>query len=292
MTTFLNWAARHPIATLGAIILYSIAMIAAHDHVQSLAYWCYQKFGRSTLNLAVTVGSCCALAAIAWRLFSSFRTTGNRAAKALYCIGTLVLLAVSYNALFYTNVEAIHFAQYALPAIPIFALTRRFRETIFYTALIGVIDECYQYFFIYQARFRSHLDFNDMVLNLLGAAVACVLIMLLVDPQRFPPAERRSPRGTGFKQLARSPLLIITLLLVLVCCTLFATGLMRVDAVAGEPRPPLLLSIDGPHQAFWKHTPWDKRYHDLRPAEGLLLLIALFCLYLPLDRLWRGPRPR
>lgn len=288
MTTLLNWAARHRVIMLTLIGVYSSVMIAAHDSVQNFTFGCYARFGRERFNLGVTIASLCILAFITWRAAASFRTSRDRAAKAAYCAGSLLLLIASYNLLFYTNVEAIHFVQYALLAPPIFALTQRFSETIFFASLIGVIDECYQYFFIYQSRYRTHLDFNDMVLNLLGAATACVLILLLLDPAKLRKPLQRRVRPTGFRGLIRSPMLIATTVIVAACSVLFATGLMRVDAVPGEPQPLLLLSADGANQPFWKQTPWGKRHHDLRPLEGVLLLGGLFLLFAPMDRLLRG----
>jgi VanZ family protein len=79
------------------------------------------------------------------------------------------------------NVENIHFPQYAVLTLTIFALFKHFGATVFWVTLSGVFDEGYQYFVLYRNNNIVYLDFNDIVLNLIGAGIGVALIYTLSD---------------------------------------------------------------------------------------------------------------
>lgn len=77
--------------------------------------------------------------------------------------------------------EAIHFIQYAFLAIPVFALTLRPSQTVFWAALMGALNEAYQYFVLYPDNREVYFDFDDIVLNLIRAGIGVVMIFTLSD---------------------------------------------------------------------------------------------------------------
>ena len=81
---------------------------------------------------------------------------------------------LAYRGLFAVNSEAIHFVQYGILALLLIPLVRRCGETIVLVTLLGILDEAYQYWVLH-GDWGVYYDFNDVVLNLLGAAMGVLV---------------------------------------------------------------------------------------------------------------------
>jgi len=92
----------------------------------------------------------------------------------------LVLMFLSDHYLIVNNIERIHYPQYAALAL-LLGLSLRDEMLIFFvTSFAGFVDEFLQ--FVMDPMKTNYLDFNDIVLNILGAAAGVVLLMGLRKP--------------------------------------------------------------------------------------------------------------
>ncbi len=173
--------------------------------------------------------------------------------------------------------EFVHFLQYALLAVPLFALTRRYGDTVVWITLLGALDEAYQYAVLHQHR-TIYYDFNDVLLNLLGGGMGVILIFAGTAG-----ALSGWQAGPSINRLHSPARLTLALIL--------ATGILlrllgHLHGAPGEAGVPLLLLSRSPSPpTFWTQVPWGKRFHILQPLPAVLLMLILIAFYATLDHL-------
>lgn len=123
-----------------------------------------------------------------WHFFTQYLNKKNQQIIFYLWLVWIVMVLFINHYLLATALENIHFVQYAIiallflwaikPAQPLDLdnLLLLIAKTLFWVTLAGIIDEFMQYLWI-TASYSKHLDFNDFVLNLMGA-IAGVLIYL------------------------------------------------------------------------------------------------------------------
>jgi len=122
-----------------------------------------------TRFIAVTV---CLL--IAGYLFHRWRGGVNRTVAVLAWLGTAGAMVTGMTIITTTDVEMIHFLQYGLLAWMLARAldpdkTRWPLQTLMFLTLgLGIVDELNQYFYLTRNN-SSYIDFNDFVLNQIGA---------------------------------------------------------------------------------------------------------------------------
>jgi hypothetical protein len=203
----------------------------------------------------------------------------QRFQKTICWFFTISLVIVSYQLLVVFNVEIIHYPQYAILAILVYALVKRFGETIFWVTLAGAFDEAYQYFFLLRDNVQVHFDFNDIVLNLIGGGIGIVLIYTLLD---LKPDIHLFHRNTSRKW---NTMMIWVLggCIVIGGIFLYAVGILRFYPEA-TPSPPLIvLSRVPPPTQFWIHPTIGKPYHIFHPIEGIVITAILIACYAWMD---------
>ena len=273
------WFSRNKVLTVLLIAGYSLLVIFGHGAVSAIADWVTNTVTRSVFNGTTTALLLGVLTLLTIGLVRNLSAIRQSPFGLLFALATPLLAIAAYNTLFVTNVECIHFLQYALLAIPLFALTGHYGGTVLATTLIGAIDETWQYLWIYRDVPTVYFDFNDIILNLLGAGLGVTALYLLgaIRGAAAPVAEEPALRTHRFV------LLLPAVVGVVLALTLLA-GLVRIypDAVA-DGRIPALSHAPAPVE-FWKRFPWGKTYHLLHPFEGLFLAQGLLLFYGLLDR--------
>ncbi len=199
-----------------------------------------------------------------------------------------------------TALENIHFAQYAfLGLLFIWALKPLIlskpiliAKTLFWVSLAGIIDESMQYTWI-TASYSKHLDFNDFLLNLMGA-IAGVLVYFTYHINAV---QMRNSIKFNFNNhywqvlnsLRSSPEVLVTLLFSCIIMVLsyfdyiqFSTtiaineggfGLINSHSSLFFERLPNLLGS-------WENAFNRGKYYILSPLQGLLVfLIVTFGFY-------------
>jgi len=274
VTPLISWFSGHRLFTLVFAGSYFSAAVLGHELVSRASVWVENKFTRVVYNNIIAVFSIFLAVIFFFIIFNKLKKEKQKTLKIIYWCFTAIITAVAFRTLLVNNIESIHFIQYAILSLPVFALTGSFGETVFWITLLGAVDEAYQYFILYDYARDVYFDFNDIILNLIGGGIGVVVIYTLF---------RREPISSfpSSKKWRKTPLIIFS---VIMACSvaLYLSGLMRFYPEAGSKALILLSRVPAPDQ-FWITLEWGKTYHVLSPFEGTLLAVILICVYAFLD---------
>ncbi|MGB9601029.1 MAG: hypothetical protein ACPL7I_10790, partial [Myxococcota bacterium] len=90
-------------------------------------------------------------------------------------------LLLFYYILFVSNVEAVHYFQYAIIAVMIFKISDNLLYSFVASTILGVVDEAYQYYVLYAGVKGLYLDYNDMLFNVHGAIIGLVFYLIVTE---------------------------------------------------------------------------------------------------------------
>jgi len=254
---------------------YFIAIVLLHDRMAHVSEWLEHTLTMPVYNKVMAVFGLIVLAAFLAGIVSRIMKGKDRLFKASCLMFTAFFMVVSSRMLLVLNAECIHFFQYALLSIPVFALTLHFGETVFWVTLLGAVDEAYQYFFLYPG--FNYYDLNDVLLNLLGGAIGAVTLLIVLDEEVY-----NSSAGSLTRRRARGAALATISLLVVGGFMLFSTGNIQVYPADASPGTIVLVRGVSPSEGFWSPSR-GKIYHILRPAEGAAVIVLLLGLYSIMD---------
>ncbi len=192
--------------------------------------------------------------------------------KLAYFTLTLLLIFFSFKNLLVVHSEIIHFPQYALIALLLFPIIKNLPETLFLTIVLGLVDECYQYFVLAPQK-TAYLDFNDMWLNTLGGGLGILLAGTVFPKHLNPKKNYLGVDGILFKGL-----ISITAIFAL----FFFSGFMGYNQEI-HPHATYFLFKEEP-QSFWTEADFDVVYHIVRPLEGILAIAFYFWVLFPLEK--------
>jgi hypothetical protein len=243
-------------------------------------------YGFEAMQSAADIGSYALLVSVSLAVVILHRRLKWRAVcHAGYWIITGLMMYVADRTLIVNNIERIHFPEYALMAL-LLGLAIRDANLVFLTAsFAGFADELLQ--FLMNPQRTAYLDFNDIVLNILGAGFGAALLI----------AFRRRPVTVpaSYEETVRSVLKIAAGFLGgLVLIVLFAGRFVPVVDVATDRsviadvngKLSFILSFER-HDDFWITSDYGKVFHVLSPMEGSLLIGFLLILFLVSLR-WLG----
>lgn len=271
----LNWLSNHKRVAAALVLVYFVLNVFTHGLVQQIAKWIQDELTVSRTNSLVTIIALATLPLFIAVVFFRLRSAPHKLLKLFYCVVTAGLVVGSYTKLFMINMESIHFPQYALIAILVFAIMPRFGETILMVTILGAIDEAHQYW-VLDKDADLYLDFNDMILNLQGAAIGVMLLALLIRSK--PTAPRSSPYS--LVQLFKSPAFITAAGVAGVTLVLYLLGEIALYLDSGAW---IVLRRIGPPGEFWITSYWGKTCHILMPLEGVIMIVGMTAFYVFLD---------
>lgn len=227
-------------AVAGALLL---ADLFLHKRISDLSDWFVKAYGFHRYNqdiLYVLAVPCVAV------VLALLLRRGRQLARPNFTGPLLILIVMTVLAhqyLLVANIELIHFPQYAIPAAVFLGGGLSPLSSWLAASFCGVIDEIYQHLVIYAGVPATYLDYNDMILNAIGAAWA---VVLLQSWSRVAPSARRQPIVFA----RRHP-------------TLCAGGLAAVLLFARWLDPPQLTP-------FLRHALTGRWYHVLSLPEAIL----------------------
>jgi hypothetical protein len=159
-------------------------------------------------------------------------------------VATVLLVAaagLAHAFLLVASIEDIHFPQYALLAF-LLGRSRIPAEASWLGATaLGGVDEAYQ-FLVLRRGTPTYLDWNDIVLNALGAVFGIILLLVV-------------SHGATARRLCTARTLAVTATATVLGALVFA--------------PPIALP-------FFRPNATGGHYHVLSPFEGLLLIAAIW----------------
>ncbi len=228
-------------------------------------------------------------------LFIAYRAfKGRQRVKTLvYWFLIAVMVRASDRFLIVTVNEYIHFSQYAILAILMSrvldpgAKNAPIGKILFWTTVMGVVDEMIQYFLIAPS-YGMYLDFNDFILNEVGAAAG----LLIIYGFKAPGGERTGGGREKLRAFFRSR----EFTFVVVCCVLvlfcLATG--RLSVTPTDKIPPggivkengcvkIYLQREQGVMGSWRKSPRGGYFYALPPSLGLFLLIAGWMIFASME---------
>ena len=185
-----------------------------------------------------------------------------------------ILMYLSDRYLIVNNIERIHFPQYAVLAMLLRLSLPNHVLIFFVTCFAGLFAEFLQ--FVMNPSRTNYLDFNDIVLNILGAALGVAFLLAL----RRPAIVERTTYEKRFKLV----FLLSMAGMALIVFTALALGriVMLVEHVEQrsvfdivDDKLSFILSFER-HDQFWQKSYCGKVFHVLSPAEGLAIIAGLF----------------
>jgi hypothetical protein len=280
MSRLLTWFAHRPVTTVALAAAYFAAVVLSHQAVQDLAYWLQRTFTREIWAPVVAVIAFAGAAWLAWRAWRAPRGAKPPRAVSVAWWGSLAGALVASLTLLATNMETIHFAQYALLALPVLALTGRFGATVLVVTVLGAFDELYQWTWLHPG-WAVRFDANDVVLNALGAALACAGAAVFGGVRPAPAPTRRSLAATW------APVLAVALVLGGGGPVLAAEHRLAVHRGDWCPHTWVTLSRARRPDVRWKSPERARRHHILHPGAALAICLVLAAGFSALDDRWR-----
>jgi len=269
-----DWFSKNRFWNICLIIVYYLLVVLPHEEVgQFLAKNLDEPLGRIRYNqLVLFFGILGTIAYLKLNGVGIKKYPKRRKIVLLYLFFTFLFIFIAFKFLMVVNVEMIHLVQYGLLTLLLFPLFCHFGSSLFFAIILGALDEAYQYWVLTPLS-TDYYDFNDVIINLLGAALGLILLY---------------SNGLQTKQEIShwfpSPIIFITLFTSLLLIILYNLEIFAIFPKQEGIQAPLLL-IRRLQSNFWTVGEHDIKFHVIRPFSGLILGIILYHFYRSLDTL-------
>lgn len=276
MNAFVHWLCQRKLLNILFVIIYFLLVVLPHEQVGLFTVWVFKDLTRDAYNQLIMILGFVGLGIYAIPILNNIRKNGEGTFILFYLLCTSIFAILCFKLLIVINIEIIHFIQYGFMAILLFPLTMRYRDTLFWATILGAIDEAYQYFYLAPLR-TDYYDFNDVIINLIGAAFGLIFI------RSFGIGMTKLKKRTWLK----SPIVWTSLLIGLGSLVLYVTGVLHLYPPEDGSMPSILLNRKPP-SGFWSVLQPYVKYHVVLPIEGVLITVGLLLFYFPLDRFGRS----
>lgn len=262
LNKLINYLENNRVLNWILIVLYYALAVLPHEEVGVwIAKNIMKPLGRDMYNhrmfMIAAMGIGLYALVVLWNVFRKEKSV--QWTPLIYLLVNIGLALASWYFLFVFNVEAIHFLQYMLLAILMFPIFRRYGETLFWCTIMGAVDEAYQYFILSPNR-TNYYDFNDIILDLIGAAFGLILI------RSFRPVLRNAAKWY------KSSILYCSVLLTVLIGVLYGLGALRF--YPDEAFPDAWLLVKKVPEGFWTELK-PVIFHIVEPLEGMLIVVGL-----------------
>jgi hypothetical protein len=276
----MSWLGSRPWVNAGLVLAYLLFILFMHDFFVSLSVQTMFRISLERYDLVVGLIALLAGSALLFFLGRMWiKIPEQTGLKFMLLLTTLLLIGIHSQVLFVMNAEIIHSLQFGLLACLLFPLIRNFGLTIFLTTIFGYLDEFVQYQILYPD-WETYFDFNDTVMDQLGAGLALILL--------FSAGVRRA-EVRPWREYLRNPVILVGSMLILVLLILYQFSFIVAWAGQAEMHTLFMLNeAEGP-DGFWQCFEYSgERYHVLKPAEGIGMNLFLIGLYSLMDlRKWK-----
>jgi hypothetical protein len=253
-----------------ALCAYVIWTILNHEVVQGWLAPLVAKMGQPLFYLIAGLSCSGTGLGLSWLLWQRTKDKPQETSLRYAWVWSIVGSGAAAFLLTVNNSELAHFLQYAIFGFCTYWLSRHVGETAAWATLVGLADEGYQYFVLH-AGWGIPWDFNDVTLNLFGAALGAIL-----SASYWPRRRDRWWKRPGVRFLALAYASMFVLLLA-GKVTLYEDKSLQTVWFS-------LSRLSLPGFWFFDETWGPRRVHLLSPVEGPLLLAALVAAYVQLDR--------
>lgn len=162
-------------APLALVAALSVGNLFMHKPFSDVCDALFARVGRSRYEIISLVGIGLLSLAAALPARRGLRRAFADTWLAASLLGMVILTAASQRWLLVTNIELIHFPQFALIAVLFLAAGLGARAAWLCGSIAGLLDEVYQHLVLYAGVAGTYFDINDIFLNAIGAAWGVLL---------------------------------------------------------------------------------------------------------------------
>ncbi|PCJ57655.1 MAG: hypothetical protein COA79_15530 [Planctomycetota bacterium] len=259
--------------------IYYLFVSLGHDFVTQLYVGIFNNFGRSKMESGMLFGFIFLSIFIAVALtfyISKHKSDFKLSSSILWLIGGISLI-ICYQLLIVTNIEMIHFVQYAIFGTLLCLFIKDHILVLGIVFIGGVLDEFIQ-FYLHPSN-TMYLDFNDFILDGSGGLIGILIYSSVLSKFYF-------SMNSMEKQLKVTLKMVYIILIFAYFISLY-TGYSVMYYKLAEPESIVQL-IDGKNtfvfsyfraESFWSVSNYGREYHILTPVWGTIAVITQFCLY-------------
>lgn len=204
---------------------------------------------------------------------------------------TIVLMILADRYLVVNNIERIHFPQYAMLAILLMLTLHDSGLVFFVTCFAGFVDEFQQY--VTNPNHTNYLDFNDIVLNILGAALGLFVMLSLFKAKHRETSQFEKSVSQYTLGAAALTASMIGLLMIFGRLVPYAHVLRGERHVVGIVDGKLSFILSFQHnESFWTLADNGKSFHEMTAGEGIAVVLLLIIVLRFMIRWIESPGPR
>jgi hypothetical protein len=268
VSRMLAWVQANRRRSWAALLVYAVIVTLPHEQVQAVCSAIAVKITHAGLYRISAGIALVELGAVSWFLNASAAGLPQRRRTLTLWLLTLVLVACTWRVLTANNLELIHYAQYFPEGVVLAALTLSPAEALSWVAVLGGIDEAYQYWVLSGGR-PTAWDFNDIYMDVLGGAAGVVFALAFLRWTRVRRIVERNRPGV-----------VVLLSAITSGLALWAVGLIA--TMEDKAHPHYWFALGRLHApSFWvqivSNGPY--RYHTMTPAEGVVVILGTVALY-------------
>jgi len=277
LSRFLAGIHRHKGWAWAGLLVYACAVTFPHQPVQDVVGQLVIKISRDRVYQLSVALALIEAVVCTWIFVRSLARQTERRWLASYWILVFLLMLGTWRFLMANNTELVHFPQYFPEGMALLALTFSPVESLAWISLFGGLDETYQYIYLTRGR-PAPLDLNDIYMDVIGGAAGIIFAMACLHYE--------SPAG-GWKRILSRPGVLIIFSIIAIGALLLWSGTMVLYEPLGVPNPHWFALSHQQIESFWYFN--DKvlgphHFHELESIEGVVLILATFALFVPLER--------
>lgn len=271
ISRYLQWFRQHRLINALLVFAYIAFLIFAHEWFVNLSVEVMRSLSLHVYNkLVAGITTIAAVAVIVLIARAISRKVELQRSGLLVLALTLAALIIHFFVFTEMNVEFIHAVEYGILATLIYPLVGRFAAAVVYSFPVMLFDEWYQYQVLFD--WVEYFDFNDILLDLLGAGLFLAVIKTFSQESEQPTA------------LAKRPEVYVLLLMAITAMMmLLSSAVVPYTEDAASNTWLVLNAIEEPY-GFWRvHPLIGSTYHVLEPITGLITVFSVCLFYLAMD---------
>jgi hypothetical protein len=233
---------------LTATAVVFLADIFLHLPVTDFCDWLATRYGFTAYDSAMRVGflligACTFVTIWLW-------PSGHRLLVGLTMTFLVGVMLLAHRLIVVNAVESVHYPQYALIVLLLAPAVGNLEIAWIGATILGAIDEGYQARFLPRGA-PDYFDWNDVVLNAIGAAVGVVIVVTFTRVAR-----RQLRESAGMRVVIAAAAIVIALVLA----------------------PPVW-------SPFFEATPGGRFFHRLTASEAMVVLTVIYALVMAVRRI-------
>lgn len=272
MNRSINWLTERKYISFLLLSIYYLMVVLPHEQVGQFVVWVFKEATRATYQITVAVLGSGIFLVFLFYIFQNIKHLAEKRILYLYLFTTVTFMLISFKTLIIHNIEIIHYAQYAILILFLYPLTKTMISSLFWATILGALDEAYQYLYLAPNR-TDYFDFNDIILDLLGAAFGIIWIYSFYQ---------NNIGGKHFKKQINIIISAVIIIVIIVTIGVLTSNLYIYPVDNINLSAIVLVKKIEPN--FWSHiTHLNVKYHIVQPLEGLIVISLLLFFYFLLE---------